>query len=415
MINKYQAGGAAPQGSILQEIAKLPQDKQKQIMTAFGKWAQAKGLNIQQLQGNEQALEQAMGQFLQEMQQAPKARLGAKLNYVRSLRGLAPEGMVTEYYKEGGQVKKKFVKPAGGAKEKDGKKEIAEFKKKACGGSKMKFQQGGKKPLVQESDTVHVNGQPRSLTNSDGTKVNPKSPYPVYSKKEYQKDRNSKKKDAKARAQKADEASSEKCGGKVKKNMFGGIIGFQTGGSFKDAWNAARKNKLRYFNWNGKMYNSKDKGNDTAYESFRDNMNEASAQLPTDKSPKHLGWDRNNPTSNEMRGNDREIRQQGTESVLPGVTIFGTRRKPAKKPAPNYQVRYNMPMGAIEYVGRDGKQYWMRQDHSTGQYFYADRNTPISHAKQAVPEGYIIPGANIKIGKGTNIGRIGLGLNKNWK
>jgi len=26
MINKYQAGGAAPQGSILQEIAKLPQD-----------------------------------------------------------------------------------------------------------------------------------------------------------------------------------------------------------------------------------------------------------------------------------------------------------------------------------------------------------------------------------------------------
>ena len=69
--------------------------------------------------------------------QAPKARLGAKLNYVRSLRGLAPEGMVTEYYKEGGQVKKKFVKSAGGAKEKDGKKEIADFnKKKACGGSK---------------------------------------------------------------------------------------------------------------------------------------------------------------------------------------------------------------------------------------------------------------------------------------
>jgi len=27
MINKYQAGGAAPQGSILQEIAKLPQEQ----------------------------------------------------------------------------------------------------------------------------------------------------------------------------------------------------------------------------------------------------------------------------------------------------------------------------------------------------------------------------------------------------
>ena len=146
MINKYQAGGAAPQGSILQEIAKLPQDQQKKIMTAFGKWAQAKGLNIQQLQGNEQALEQALGQFLQEMQsqQAPKARLGAKLNYVRSLKGNAPDGMVVEYYKCGGQTKKRFVKAAGGEKVKDGKKEIADFKKKkACGGSKMKFQDGG--------------------------------------------------------------------------------------------------------------------------------------------------------------------------------------------------------------------------------------------------------------------------------
>jgi len=120
-----------------------------------------------------------------------------------------------------------------------------------------------------------------------------------------------------------------------------------------------------------------------------------------------------------MRGNDREIRQQGTESVLPGITVYGTRRQPAKKPVarkqPNYQVRYNMPMGAIEYVGRDGRQYWMRQDHSTGQYLYTDRSKPISHARQVVPEGYIIPGANIRIGKGTNIGKIGLGLNKNWK
>lgn len=411
MINKYQAGGAVPQGGILQEIAKLPQDQQKKIMTAFGKWAQAKGLNIQQLQGNEQALEQAMGQFLQEMQasQAPKARLGAKLNYVRSLRGLAPEGMEVEYYKEGGQVKKKFVKPAGGAKEKDGKKEIADFKKKkACGGMKAKFEAGGKpkadnKKWTKEDDKkllkYRLKGTKNPAEKRDSTDVQNKwDKLPEKVKKQH-------------------EVQEEKCGGKAKKHMFGGILGFQAGGSFKDAWNAARKNRQRYFNWTDakgvtRMYNSKSAGNDTEYNSFVDNMNEMSAQLPTDKSPKHLGWDRNNPTSNEMRGNDREIRQQGTESVLPGITVLGTRRR---KPAPNYQVRYNMPMGAIEYVGRDGKQYWMRQDHSTGQYYYADRNTPISHAKQVVPEGYIIPGANIKIGKGTNIGRIGLGLNKSWK
>jgi len=116
-------------------------------MAAFGKWAQAKGLNIQQLQGNEQALEQAMGQFLQEMQQTPKAKLGAKLNYIRTLKGNAPEGMVIEYYKCGGQTKKRFVKAAGGEKVKDGKKEIADFKKKACGGSKVFKNQPGSKMM----------------------------------------------------------------------------------------------------------------------------------------------------------------------------------------------------------------------------------------------------------------------------
>ena len=71
-------------------------------------------------------------------------------------------------------------------------------------------------------------------------------------------------------------------------------------------------------------------------------------------------------------------------------------------------------MGAIEYTGRDGKQYWMRQDHSTGQYYYVDRNKPISYAKTAVTAGYIIPGTNFKIGKGTNIGKLALGLEKKW-
>ena len=152
MINKYQAGGAA-QGSILQEIAKLPQDQQKKIMTAFGKWAQSKGLNIQQLQGNEQALEQAMGQFLQEMKGAQKARLGAKLNYLRSIKGDCPEGQEVKYFKEGGLVCKKCVeKGAAGAKaEPKGKDAVREFKNKTktktfknkCGGKAKKHLFGG--------------------------------------------------------------------------------------------------------------------------------------------------------------------------------------------------------------------------------------------------------------------------------
>lgn len=409
----YQAGGAV-QGSILQEIAKLPQDQQKQIMAAFGKWAQSKGLNIQQLQGNEQALEQAMGQFLQEMQGAQKARLGAKLNYIRSLKGNAPEGMDVEYYKCGGQVKKKFIKKnACGSK---GMAAVKAFKDKC--GSKMKKKsckefggeiQSDKCGSKMKKSKKEFGGE--ILFDKCGSKMKKKSC------KEFGGNIESDKCGSKMKKKSCKEfggnIQSDKCGGKTKKHLFGGILEFQQGGSFKDAWNAARKNKVRYFNWNGRMYNSMDKGNDVAYQSFRDNMNEMSAQLLTDKSPKHLGWERNNTMSNELRGNDRERRQQGTESTLQGWTVTGTRRQPAKKQS-NFKVRYNVPMGAIEYTGRDGKQYWMRQDHSNGQYYYIDRSKPISYATTAVPEGYIIPGTNFKIGKGTNIGKLALGLEKKW-
>jgi hypothetical protein len=79
------------------------------------------------------------------------ARLGAKLNYIRTIRGGCPEGQQLVYFKQGGRVCKKCVEAAGGAKAKDGKKEIADFKKrKACGGSKMKFEPGGKAPKKEQ-------------------------------------------------------------------------------------------------------------------------------------------------------------------------------------------------------------------------------------------------------------------------
>lgn len=203
-----------------------------------------------------------------------------------------------------------------------------------------------------------------------------------------------------------------------RKIMLKNIIKAEKGVSFKQAWNEARAKKQRYFNWtdakgNIRMYNSKASGNDTEYESFIDNMNEMSALLPTDKTPKHLGWERNNPLSNELRGKDREFHKQGTESTLPDIIVNGIRKQKPKR-QPNYQVVYNMPMGTIEYVGRDGKQYHMWQDHSTGQYYYSERNKPVRSIKNLVPEGYIIPGANIAINKNANIGKIGLGLKKKW-
>lgn len=199
----YQAGGAT-QGSILQEIAKLPQDQQKQIMAAFGKWAQSKGLNIQQLQGNEQALEQAMGQFLQEMQGARKARLGAKLNYIRSLKGNAPEGMDIEYYKCGGQVKKKFIKKnACGSK---GMAAVKAFKDKC--GSKMK-----KKSCKEFGGEIQ--------SDKCGSKMKK-------SKKEFGGeilfDKCGSKMKKKSCKEFGGNIQSDKCGGKAKKHFYGGTL-----------------------------------------------------------------------------------------------------------------------------------------------------------------------------------------------
>ena len=201
----YQTGGAV-QGSILQEIAKLPQDQQKQIMTAFGKWAQSKGLNLQQLQGNEQVLEQALTQFLQEMQGAQKARLGAKLNYIRSLKGNAPEGMDIEYYKCGGQVKKKFIKKnACGSK---GMAAVKAFKDKC--GSKMK-----KKSCKEFGGEIQ--------SDKCGSKMKK-------SKKEFGGeilfDKCGSKMKKKSCKEFGGNIQTEKCGGKTKKHLFGGVIGF---------------------------------------------------------------------------------------------------------------------------------------------------------------------------------------------
>ena len=220
----YQTGGAV-QGSILQEIAKLPQDQQKQIMTAFGKWAQSKGLNLQQLQGNEQVLEQALTQFLQEMQGAQKARLGAKLNYIRSLKGNAPEGMDIEYYKCGGQVKKKFVKKnACGSK---GMAAVKAFKDKC--GSKMKKKsckefggeiQSDKCGSKMKKSKKEFGGE--ILFNKCGSKMKKKSC------KEFggniQSDKCGSKMKKKSCKEFGGNIQTEKCGGKAKKHQYGGSL-----------------------------------------------------------------------------------------------------------------------------------------------------------------------------------------------
>ena len=188
-------------------------------------------------QGDQQAvaLMQAMNAIAQEMQNQPTqkvtAKLGAKLNYIRTIRGGCPEGQQLVYFKQGGRVCKKCVEAAGGAKVKDGKKEISDFKKKkACGGSKMKFELGGetpKKPVKKEEKKVEKKEAPKRL-DPRTTKTLPGGKYPTYwtSQQRQLWERLHGDNDEGAGVVENKGVGKNKCGGKAKKHFFGGVLGF---------------------------------------------------------------------------------------------------------------------------------------------------------------------------------------------
>ena len=184
------------------------------------------------------ALMQAMNAIAQQMQaqsaqptQKVMARLGAKLNYIRTIRGGCPEGQQLVYFKQGGRVCKKCVEAAGGAKVKDGKKEISDFKKKkACGGSKMKFELGGeapKKPAKKEEKKVEKKETPKRLDPRTTTTL-PGGKYPTYwtSQQRQLWERLHGDNDEGAGAVENKGIGKNCKGGKAKKHFFGGVLGF---------------------------------------------------------------------------------------------------------------------------------------------------------------------------------------------
>lgn len=115
----------------------MNEQEQQQLQQAFLQWlAQKTGAKSQEeLQAvvqklGEDGLKQAYQQFLQEMQgQVQAAKRGARLDYIKSLRGKCPNGFKVEYYKAGGRLCKKCV--ANEVSSKKAKVDpVAEFK---CG------------------------------------------------------------------------------------------------------------------------------------------------------------------------------------------------------------------------------------------------------------------------------------------
>ena len=96
---------------------------------------------IQQM--GEEGLKQAYAEFMQllQQQQVQAAKFGAKLNYIKKLRGQCPDGYEVSYYKVGGTLckkcRKKQIMQDGGDLPQD---PIAQFK---CGRKLKKKKDGG--------------------------------------------------------------------------------------------------------------------------------------------------------------------------------------------------------------------------------------------------------------------------------
>ena len=163
--------GVQDQGQLEQGIKALGEDGLK---TMYETYQQVKNMG-------EEGLKQLKSTYtkIMESKQATYAKLGAKLNYIKQLRGECPEGYEIEKYLAGGCV-------ACRKKMKEGASVVERFKSEKCGG-KMK----------------------KTKKAQDGIKINETT----------EKTQNKKTEEKKSKL--------KKCGGKmkkIKKNYFGGIL-----------------------------------------------------------------------------------------------------------------------------------------------------------------------------------------------
>ena len=157
---------------------------------------------IQQL--GEEGLKQAYAEFMQliQQQQVRAAKFGAKINYIKKLRGQCPDGYELQYYKSGGQLCKKCMKKQviqeGGNVPQDPIDQFKcgrKMKKKKCeaGGTvdmdkcgakmkKKKCENGGFIPFDKCGKKMKKKQEGGGLETSKPTKTN-KTPFVIYNNK----------------------------------------------------------------------------------------------------------------------------------------------------------------------------------------------------------------------------------------
>ena len=125
LINYYKHGGNMNQEQLQAAFMQF-------LAEQTGAQSQEELQAVVQQMGKE-GLEQAYAQFMQMMQQqqVQAARFGAKLNYIKRLHGVCPDGMEMHYYKSGGRLCKKCMemeKKGGHIPEKETGDAIEDFK-----------------------------------------------------------------------------------------------------------------------------------------------------------------------------------------------------------------------------------------------------------------------------------------------
>lgn len=155
---------------------------EQQLQQAFIQYlAQKTGAKSQQelesiiQQMGEEGLKQAYAEFMQQMQQQQvrAAKFGAKLNYIKQLRGQCPDGYEVKYFKRGGTVSKECVACKQKQEVKEPSDAIEAFKcgrktkKKACGGDIKKARWGTDLSTAPSAKERYNGGTQGRIENSN--------------------------------------------------------------------------------------------------------------------------------------------------------------------------------------------------------------------------------------------------------
>ncbi len=234
----FQKGGSVKQtnnqqDAVMQFVKALAQTLQadpQQVIQAAQQNPEALKSAVQVYQDSKGDIQKAAQAFSQELQsKAQAAKHGAKLNYLKSLKNQCAEDEELYYYKKGGSVGCGCKKKEQGRELKEKKESTVSKFKKACGGFKMKFQDGGKS--LVKNDSISTNNailkfkktivKKEDKLDPETTKVLPNGKYPSYWTAD---DKIKWERKFGPKDEGAHYAKEEKCGGKMKKHQQGGSL-----------------------------------------------------------------------------------------------------------------------------------------------------------------------------------------------